>query len=371
LDTLYPILTALSSRKTAFVSHQHAVSGNYNMQDIPTSPATTPAASGEAVDYFATRVFDSAVAVPDYQHQSTSSQPSHIPPHTTIQQFATGLQSSTMPRPAATPGTVDISITERYIPPATISEFANLTDPLHGRSLISDRFIELSEDCGILIFIYITRDGGITFQRHYLNAIDPVLRSLMVNGIITADDCSRISEMRSVKSMLSFEELKAKLERLCDQVSSLSTDSQLYHRFPSLSGKPVKYEIIHSSKEQVELAGEVWTEWWIKQEKERIKKDLMDAARNLEQERAARARSTSAAAQQQAVATSAAALALGPFSTSSTGGHVTAIPDGETAGKGSVREVLAAVSRLAERKKPEAGIEVGVFVLRKQKLETG
>jgi hypothetical protein len=277
MELLTKIMAAVTPAQTTWVSHWHAISGRFGSDDIPTSPPTTPAAPGEGADYFTTRVFDSAVAVPDYQHQTNIT--SSKSPLGSLQYV--GARPSTMPRPAVTPGTVDISITERYIPPASVNEFNNLTDPWHGRSLISDRLVELSEKCGLMVFIYPTAEGGRTFNRHYLKLLDRHLRTLMVSGCMTAEDCHRIGSMQAVQNLLPFDQLKLHMQGFCDNITNLTSSSNLYSRFPTLTGRPVKYDLIHAEARTVSLSPDVWTEWWERQEKERVRRELNAAMRRI------------------------------------------------------------------------------------------
>jgi hypothetical protein len=113
---------------------------------------------GERDNYFTRKVFSSTILVPDYQEQTKrlstqglTAAAGNIP--------ACG-QSTPLPRPAVIPGTIHVSLTERYIPPASSSEFADLFDPMSGQSLVHDRMIELPGDNGLHIFIYSTKARG-------------------------------------------------------------------------------------------------------------------------------------------------------------------------------------------------------------------
>jgi hypothetical protein len=243
------------------------VSGRFNIAELPTTPPSTPGAPGLGDDYFTTRVFDSAVAVPDYQQHPTF-------PFT---QLGGGsllrAAPTTQPRPAVPPSSVHISVTERYIPPTSSSEFADLFDPMSGRSFISDRLTELADDGGVLIFIYPTKQGGRTFLKDYLGVVlDPLLRRMMIVNDLTMNVCQDIGTMQAVEKMPTFEELNARLRAFCEQLSSPSDQTSFIPL--SLSNKSIKYSVVESSRKLVNPSPEVWTEWWCGQEKLRIRKIL-------------------------------------------------------------------------------------------------
>src|SRR6201994_4392452 len=264
---LTEVHSLLSPRRTTWISHWHAVSGRFNLAELPTTPPTTPGAPGIGDDYFTTRVFDSAVAVPDYQQNPTFQFPQRG--HGSLLRAA----PTTQPRPAVPPSSVHISITERYIPPTSSSEFVDLFDPMSGRSLLSDRLTELADDCGLLIFIYPTKQGAQTFLKHYLGAaLDPILRRMMVVNELTTNVCQEIGSMQAVEELPAFEELNARLRAFCEELGSPSSPSSTV--LSSLSGKAVKYSVVESSRKLVDLSPEVWADWWCGQEKPRIRKIL-------------------------------------------------------------------------------------------------
>jgi hypothetical protein len=254
----------LSPRRTTWISHWHAVSGRFNVAELPTTPPSTPGAPGVGDDYFTTRVFDSAVAVLDYQRGP------NIPithPGNSMQLQAAPTLS---PRPAVPPSSVHISITERYIPPTTSSEFADIFDSLSGRSLLSDRLIELCDDSGLLVFIYPTQKGGRTFVKDYLcHVLDPLLRKMMVINELTADVCQEISSMQSVDHLPTFENMAARMEAFCAQLNSPDAFSST--KLHSTSSKTVKYTLLESCPKNIKLSPDVWTDWWTGQEKPRIR----------------------------------------------------------------------------------------------------
>lgn len=259
----------------------HAVPGTMNLSDLPSSPPTTPAAPHEAEDYFAMSVFDSAVAVPDYQQRTE--------PRSTV--FS--------PKPAVSPGSADITMLERYIPPTSAREFDELFFE-HGHSLLSDRLLELGQN-GVLIFIYPTQKGGKTFTREYLGPIiDPLLRKLMISENLHGSLLDELGSMPAVKDLLSFEDMQARVQAFCSGLTASTspggsvTTSRPKEKtaIPSLnvraktSTSPEKLTSAHQHAEYLLLDAfpysvhptkKAWAEdWWVKQEKPRIRRIVAD-----------------------------------------------------------------------------------------------
>ncbi|KAF2204328.1 hypothetical protein GQ43DRAFT_364861 [Delitschia confertaspora ATCC 74209] len=229
---------------TAWINVFHAVPGRFTLAELPTSPPTTPGPAVGGDEYFTSKVFDSAVQVSDYQGDSKL-----IPPS---------------PRPVVAPGSVDVSVVERYIPPTNLHEFAEMF-AIKGRSLLVDRMVELSVNHGTLLFIYPTKTGARTFMREYLGPIlDPFLRTLAVVHNLPSDLCSSLGRMVSVERLVEFDILKQALERFCDQIS--------YCELGKFQNEHCKYSLVYSAKEELKLDRDVWaTDWWIKQEKPRVR----------------------------------------------------------------------------------------------------
>jgi hypothetical protein len=250
------------------------------------------------------------------------------------------------------PCSINVSVTERYIPPTSSAEFRDLFLPSSGRSLLSDRLVELSEDSGILIFVYPTRDGSATFVKDYLGTVlDPLLRSMMVRQQVTSEFCHKIGRMPAVADMHSFSELKARLQLFLTQISSGPTCPEPISKFHSVSGAPVSYTLEHSATAHVQLAPAVWADWWCRQEKTRITAVLDEWVRLFP----GRARSASS-------------LGNAPLST-----RERMREDSVAEGGGSMSLILevlegvraGAVNGAAEEKPM---VEVGVFVVKKQSL---
>lgn len=230
---------------TAWINVFHAVPGRFTLSDLPKSPPSTPGPAVGGDEYFTSKVFDSAVAVPDYQLESKLLPPS--------------------PRPVVAPGSVNISVVERYIPPTNTVEFAEMFT-VRGQSLLYDRLIELSSDNGLLLFIYPTKTGARTFMKDYLGPVlDPLLRSITVVHELSADLGKSLGQMSSVERFIEYPSLRTEIKKFCEQLSEPSTSLQ------ATSEKKSTYRLLHAAKEEIILSRAAWTDWWIKQEKPRVR----------------------------------------------------------------------------------------------------
>ncbi|KAF2095745.1 hypothetical protein NA57DRAFT_44139 [Rhizodiscina lignyota] len=241
------ILEQLAPKPTTWVNVFHAVPGRFNLVDLPTSPPTTPGNPNEGEDYFTTKVFDSAVPVSDYASEAVP-----IP---------------RSPRPAVPPGSINVAIVERYIPPPSPTEVSRLFDQT-GRSILSDRLVELSPNNGLLFFVYPTKTGGKTFVTEYLGPVlEPLLRSMSIINELSSDLGSSLHHMAAADHMTSYAELAASVEHFCRQLSTSSNALSRFH-----PDRKTSYSIIYSSKEEVAISREDWSaNWWIKQEKPRVR----------------------------------------------------------------------------------------------------
>ncbi|KAF2791570.1 hypothetical protein K505DRAFT_248630 [Melanomma pulvis-pyrius CBS 109.77] len=234
-----------TTSSTAWINVFHAVPGRFTLSDLPKSPPSTPGPAVGGDEYFTSKVFDSAVAVPDYQLESKLLPPS--------------------PRPVVAPGSVNISVVERYIPPTNTVEFAEMFT-IRGHSLLYDRLIELSSDNGLLLFIYPTKTGARTFMKDYLGPVlDPLLRSITVVHELSADLGKSLGQMSSVERFIEYPSLRSEIKRFCEQLSEPSTSLQ------STGEKKPTYSLLHAAKEEIVLSRAAWTDWWIKQEKPRVR----------------------------------------------------------------------------------------------------
>jgi hypothetical protein len=280
----------------------HALPGRYTLLDLPKSPPSTPGPAVGGDSYFTSKVFDSAVAIPDYQLDSKLLPPS--------------------PRPVVPPGSIDVSIVERYIPPTNTNEFAEMFS-FHGRSLLYDRLIELSNDNGILLFIYPTRAGAKTFMQQYLGPIlDPLLRTVTVVHDLHSELGRNLGQMSSVNYLDEYDHLESQVRKFCEATGERHTDTN----------RKAKYEVIHAAKEEVLLERSAWADdWWIKQEKPRVR-DVVTKY----------------------------------FSKSKR------LPTSEMSAAALIDEVLKGVStrQYHEGDEPTRGVEVGVFIVKKTRAAT-
>lgn len=251
----YPVLiNAIHERNltkaTVWMNVYHAVPGSINLADLPTSPPTTPAPPTESQDYFTTTIFDSAVRVPDYQDEERPiSHPS--------------------PKPAVAPSSIDVTIIERYIPPTSDREFSELFFT-SGRSILSDRFAELSTHNGTLIFVYPTKRGGQTFVNEYLSPVlEPILRAMMIADNLPTSLISELGRMPAVAELSTFEEMRARFEDFCKELSDHATTTPMSRFQPNSA----TYTVVYAAKQEVTLTREVWArDWFNKQEKPRIRR---------------------------------------------------------------------------------------------------
>jgi hypothetical protein len=251
-------------------------------------------------EYFTSKVFDSAVAIPDYQLESKLLPPS--------------------PRPVVPPGSINISVVERYIPPTNTNEYAEMF-ALRGRSLLYDRLSELSIDNGVLFFIYPTKAGAKTFMQKYLGpVIEPLLRSVTVVHDLHSELGRSIGQMTAVNYLDEYEQLEEHVRSFCAKVTE-HTNSQ-----KSKSGEVCSYDVIHAAREKIAPTRSAWADdWWIKQEKPRIRDAITKYFRKSKK-----------------------------------------LPTGELTGPHLLQELIEGVStREYDDGPPTEGLEVGVFIIQK------
>ncbi|KAK4974048.1 hypothetical protein LTR66_011110 [Elasticomyces elasticus] len=233
---------------TVWINVFHAVPGRFNLANLPTSPPSTPGPPVGGDDYFTSKIFDSAVPVSDYQEDLKT------------------LPRS--PRPVVPPGSINVSIVERFIPPTSTNEFSEMFK-LSGPSILVDRMVELAPSSA-LIFVYPTSAGATTFMRDYLGPIlDPLLRAMVVVNGLSADLSSSLGKMAAVDSLPDHATMRSRIARLCRDLSKSSASLEKLHR-----GRAT-FELVHEATEKVVLDRKVWAnEWWIKQEKPRVRETV-------------------------------------------------------------------------------------------------
>jgi hypothetical protein len=290
----------MTATSTSWINVFHALPGRYTLSDLPKSPPTTPGPAIGGDGYFTSKVFDSAVAIPDYQLHSKL------------------LPAS--PRPVVPPGSINISIVERYIPPTNTNEYGEMF-ALKGRSLLYDRLSELSVDSGTLFFVYPTKTGAKTFMQQYLGPIiEPLLRTVTVVHDLHSDLGRSLGQMGSVNYLDEYEQLEAHVRSFCEKVAERANSQQ-----GSLN-EQCSYEVTHAAKEETMLKRSVWADdWWIKQEKPRIRDTVTKYFRKAKK-----------------------------------------LPTGELTGPHLLQEILEGVStREYQDGPPTRGVEVGVFIIQR------
>ncbi|KAK1140823.1 hypothetical protein N8T08_009819 [Aspergillus melleus] len=229
----------LQHGQSPYINITHAVPEQFNLSNLPCSPPTTPRSMFPADDYFNSTVFSSAAVVSAYHDFRGPIKP----------------KASHFPMPIVPPFSVHISVLERYIPPSSAQEYKDLFQP-HRPSFLVDRLCELSPDGGSLLFIYPTRRGGSTFKSQFLGPIlDPLLRQLVVVNELSADIGRYLGKLASVSYMEDFDTMRDSLAQLCDHLSSSTS----------------RFSIADARKGSARPDRNVWTEWYIHQEKSRIK----------------------------------------------------------------------------------------------------
>ncbi|EAU35893.1 predicted protein [Aspergillus terreus NIH2624] len=225
-----------------YINITHAVPEQFSLSNLPSSPPNTPRSPFSADDYFSSGVFSSAAVVSAYHDFRGPIQ----------------AKASHFPMPIVPPFSVHISVLERYLPPSSAQEYKDLFCPSRPSFLV-DRLCELSPDGGSLLFVYPTRRGASTFKSQYLGPIlDPLLRQLVVVNELSADIGRYLGKLSSVAHMEDFDTMRDNLMHLCDSLSSSSS----------------RFSVVDARKGNVHLDRQVWTEWYIHQEKSRMKEVL-------------------------------------------------------------------------------------------------
>lgn len=235
------------SNPIQWINLLHAVPGRFNLADLPSSPPATPGLPlGGGDDYFTTKTFESAVPAVDFDANVTPFYARH--------------------NPLAAPGSINLSMVERYIPPTSANEFANLFD-IRSPSLLIDRMAELSPGNGCLVFIYPTKTGAETFLREYLGPIlDPMLRTTVIVNNYTANLSTAIGRMLAVERLPQLDSVRQRTETLCNQLNLNSNTAR-----QRLHGTRGDFQLVYADAHYIELDRAVWADWWIKQEKPRIR----------------------------------------------------------------------------------------------------
>ncbi|OJI99913.1 hypothetical protein ASPVEDRAFT_39289 [Aspergillus versicolor CBS 583.65] len=230
----------LQHGQSPYINVTHAVPEQFSLSNLPHSPPSTPHSLAPSDDYFRqTAVFSSAAVVSAYHD------------------FRGPIQAKSphFPMPIVPPFSVHISVLERYLPPSSTQEYKDLFSS-HRPSFLVDRLSELSPDGGSMLFIYPTRRGASTFKSQYLGPIlDPLLRQLVVVNELSAEIGRYLGKVSAVAHMDDFDTMRENLDHLCDSMSSSSS----------------RFNIVDARKGSVRLDRKLWSEWYIHQDKARMK----------------------------------------------------------------------------------------------------
>ncbi|EAW09873.1 uncharacterized protein ACLA_040890 [Aspergillus clavatus NRRL 1] len=297
--------------QSPYINVTHAVPEQFSLTNLPSSPPGTPRCMLPGNDYFNSTVFSSAAVVSAYHDFRGPIQ----------------TKASHFPMPIVPPHSVHISVLERYIPPSSPQEYRDLFSP-HRPSFLVDRLSELSPDGGSLLFIYPTRRGGSAFKSQYLGPIlDPLLRQLVVVNELSTDIGRYLGKLSSVSHMEDFDTMRHNLSELCRALSSSSSS---------------EFTIVDARKGSAHLDRNLWAEWYIHQEKARMKEVLSLYWQNGRRLPVSKAASNIAH----------------PYILA---------PDKEVTSAMLLGEILDGIRRrpYGEESEPHDGVELGVFVIRR------
>ncbi|KAJ5709391.1 hypothetical protein N7493_010725 [Penicillium malachiteum] len=232
----------LQPGQSPYINVTHAVPEQFSLSNLPHSPPSTPRSPTAAEDYFNATVFSSAAVVGAYHDFRGPLQ----------------RQLSHAPMPIVPPHSVHISVLERYLPPPSAQEYRDVFCPTRPSFLV-DRLSELSPNGGSLLFVYPTKKGASTFKSQYLGPIlDPLLRQLVVVNGLSADVGRYLGKLSTVSQMDDFATMKANIVSLCESLSSPAS----------------RFEIADAGRASAHLDRSLWVEWFIHQEKARMKEVL-------------------------------------------------------------------------------------------------
>ncbi|CAG8248860.1 unnamed protein product [Penicillium salamii] len=232
----------LQPGQSPYINVTHAVPEHFSLTNLPHSPPSTPRSPTAAEDYFNATVFSSAAVVGAYHDYRGPLQ----------------RQMTHAPMPIVPPHSVHISVLERYLPPPSAQEYRDVFCPTRPSFLV-DRMSELSPNGGSLLFVYPTKKGASTFKSQYLGPIlDPLLRQLVVVNELSADVGRYLGKLSSVSQMDDFATMKANIVALCESLSSPSS----------------RFHVADAGRGSTHLDRNQWAEWFIHQEKARMKEVL-------------------------------------------------------------------------------------------------
>jgi len=234
-----------------YITITHAVSQVISMDEVPASPPATPNTHYSSDDYFQDQtIFTHAAVVPAYHAQN----------------FASTVSS---PRPSniiAAPSSIQFSILERYIPPTTAQEVHDFFS-MSRKSYLADRLLELSANNGTLLLVFPTKAGGQTFAKRYIGpVIEPFLRQFVLLNNLFVSIAVNLGRMASLEGMKTFPELLQAVRQMCQALGQ---------RAPA-RGIQSRYEVVHAETAEVVLKRNVWKEWFLEQEQPRLRQNMVD-----------------------------------------------------------------------------------------------
>ncbi|KLJ08777.1 hypothetical protein EMPG_15788 [Blastomyces silverae] len=243
----------LQADQSPYINIIHAVPPKFSLNNLPTSPPSTPNRMSPDDDYFNLTVFSSGAPVPAYaSHRDSISDDIPGSTHT--------------PTPIVPPYSVHISIVERYLPPPSSREYRNLFSAT-GPSVLVDRLRELSPQGGNLVLIYPTKQGARTFKNEYLGPIlDPLLRQMVVVNELSADISTALGSMPAIAEMDDFEAMQNNILRLCENLRQ--RESSLAGSSPTRSSR---FTMVYGGKGEICMDRKSWIEWYIQQETPRAR----------------------------------------------------------------------------------------------------
>ncbi len=299
----------LQPGQSPYINVTHAVPEQFSLSNLPHSPPSTPRSPTAADDLLNATVFSSAAVVGAYHDYRGPIQ----------------RQITHAPMPIVPPCSVHISVLERYLPPPSVQEYRDVfcaTRP----SFLVDRLCELSPDGGSLLFVYPTKKGASTFKSQYLGPLlDPLLRQLVVVNGLSADVGRYLGKLSTVSMMDDFATMKANIVALCQDLSSSSS----------------QFHVADAGKTSARLDRDLWVEWYIHQEKARMKEVLTLYCQNGRRPPVNKVLPT--------------------------GGSAGLVPDKEFTSSMLLGEIFDGIRkrRYAEDNEPREGVELGVFVIRR------
>lgn len=339
------IQTRLQSAPSPYVHVTHAVPDHFNLANIPTSPAQQGPQHhllSSDTSFAGSTVFSSAAAVPAYHDFQGALQSTTTSPTTSLHR----------PMPVVPPHSVHVSILERYLPPSSGQEYRDLFSADRPSYLV-DRLFELSPRGGSMLFVYPTRNGASTFKTQYLGPIlDPLLRQLVVVNGLSADVGRYLGKFSSVSHMDNFETMKTRVLQLCQHMSLAGDDRS-------------QFTLVEASQASAVLDRALWTEWFIHQEKARMKQALSIHWQN--------GRRMLPSVKPLAIASSSASAGIagsssgGGMPTAATTSRMIPTDDKEVTAAMLLGEIFDGLRRrpYGEDNEPRDAVELGIFVIRR------